>query len=305
MAAKLPWKLVVEWMVEGEGCVREVKRILAYGVTRYQEYMIAELAGIGKSLVLDGKVQSSISDEHWYHEALVHPVLLAHQCPRRVLIVGGGEGATLREVLKHRCVEEVVMVDIDAELVEVARKLLPEWHRGAFDDRRAKLVIGDGRRYIEEHESSFDAVILDVVDPMEGGPAALLYTREFYEAVSRSLRSGGIMVTQATSPTLTPEVYASIAKTLATVFLITRPYISYVRSYNGLWGFVAASLGPDPASMGKDEVAERIEERIEGELRFYDPVTHVWMFSLPKPIRDALERMGRVATDSEPITVPV
>ena len=305
MAAKLPWKLVVEWIVEGEGCVREVKRILAYGVTKYQEYMIAELAGIGKSLVLDGKVQSSISDEHWYHEALVHPVLLAHQCPRRVLIVGGGEGATLREVLKHRCVEEAVMVDIDAELVEVARKLLPEWHRGAFDDPRAKLIIGDGRSYIEEHESSFDAVILDVVDPMEGGPAALLYTREFYEAVSRSLRSGGIMVTQATSPTLTPEVYASIAKTLAAVFPITRPYISYVRSYNGLWGFVAASLGPDPASMEKDEVAKRIEERIEGELRFYDPVTHVWMFSLPKPIRDALDSRGKVATDSEPITVPV
>lgn len=298
------WKYVVEWIVPGEGCLREVEEIEAYGRTRYQEYMVARLAGIGRALIIDGKVQSSLLDEHWYHEALVHPVLLAHPCPRRVLIVGGGEGATAREVLRHRCVEEVVMVDIDEELVETAKRLLADWHRGSFDDPRLRLVIGDGRRYVEQHPSSFDAVILDVVDPMEGGPAALLYTREFYEAVKRSLRGPeGIVVTQATSPTLTPDVYASIYKTLASMFRLVRPYATYVRSYNGLWGFVAASDATDPA-LPAEEVRRRIEERIAGSLRFYDPETHVWLFTLPRPIREALREKGRVATDSNPIAVP-
>jgi spermidine synthase len=299
----LPWKFVAEWVSEGEACVREAKRILVHRRTRFQEFMVAELAGLGMSLVIDGKVQSSLLDEHWYHEALVHPVLLAHPCPRRVLVVGGGEGATAREVLRHRCVERVVMVDIDEELVNVAKELLAEWHRGAFEDGRLELVIGDGRRFVEEHPGEFDAVILDVVDPTEGGPAALLYTREFYEAVKRALRDrNGVVVAQATSPSLTPTVYATIARTMASVFNVVRPYITYVRSYNGLWGFVAASDGPDPARL--EDVDRLLKERVEGELRFYDSETHRWMFSLPKPVREGLSR-GRVATDEEPIVVPV
>jgi spermidine synthase len=128
----LPWKFFVEWISEGEACFRDARRIIAYGRTRYQEYVIAELAGLGKALIIDGKVQSSLLDEHWYHEALVHPVMLAHPCPRSVLVVGGGEGATVREVLRHKCVETVEMVDIDGELVEQAKKLLREWNQGAL-----------------------------------------------------------------------------------------------------------------------------------------------------------------------------
>jgi len=302
---RLPWKLIAEWISEGEACIREARRVLVEGRTRYQEYVIAELAGLGKALVIDGKVQSSLLDEHWYHEALVHPVLLSHPCPRRVLVVGGGEGATIREVLKHRCVESVEMVDIDGELVESAKRLLPEWHRGAFSDPRVRLVIADGRRFVEQRREEYDVVILDVVDPTEGGPASLLYTREFYSSVKEALRGGGIVVTQATSPTLTPNVFASIVKTLGSVFKHVRPYVTYVRSYNGLWGFAAASDALDPGSLGEEEVERLIRERIEGELRFYDPATHRWLFTLPKPLRETLASSGRVATDEEPISVPV
>ncbi len=302
---RLPWKLIAEWISEGEACIREARRVLVEGRTRYQEYVIAELAGLGKALVIDGKVQSSLLDEHWYHEALVHPVLLSHPCPRRVLVVGGGEGATIREVLKHRCVESVEMVDIDGELVESAKRLLPEWHRGAFSDPRVRLIIGDGRRFVEQRREEYDVVILDVVDPTEGGPASLLYTREFYSSVKGALRGGGIVVTQATSPTLTPNVFASIVKTLGSVFKHVRPYVTYVRSYNGLWGFAAASDAHDPGSLGEEEVERLIRDRIGGELRFYDPATHRWLFTLPKPLRETLASSGRVATDEEPISVPV
>ncbi|KSW12623.1 spermidine synthase [Pyrodictium occultum] len=297
--------MVAEWTDEGEACIRSVKKIYAAGSTRFQEYLIAELAGIGKALVLDGKVQSSLFDEHWYHEALVHPTLLSHPCPRRVLVIGGGEGATVREVLRHSCVEHVTMVDIDKELVELAKKHLPEWHQGAFDDERLELVLEDGRKFLSETSERFDAVILDLVDPMEGGPAALLYTLEFYKLVAGVLEPGGIVVTQASSPVLTPRVYATVRNTMASVFRIVRPYVTYVRSYNGLWGFVAASDAVDPAALRAADVDRLIRERIRGTLRFYDGATHEWMFTLPKPIRDSLERYTDVATDSNPVYVPV
>ncbi len=304
---KLPWRFIAEWTDLGEACVREVRRVYLEARTPYQEFVIAELAGIGKSLVIDGKVQSSISDEHWYHEALVHPPLLVHSCPRRVLIIGGGEGATAREVLRHRCVEEAVMVDIDGELIEAARRYLPEWSMGAFEDPRLKLVIDDGLRYVEralESGESFDAIILDLVDPTEGGPAAQLYTFEFYQRLKR-LAPEGIVVTQATSLSHTPHVAAVIRNTLARVFRLTRVYGTYVRAYNGLWGFVAASDVYDPGSLDAREVERRLRERVAGPLRFYDGETHVWMMNLPKPVREILDSVKDHATMERPVFVPV
>ncbi len=308
MAMKLPWKLVVEWISEGEGCFREIVSVLAEKRTRFQEVMVAELSGLGKSLVIDGKVQSSLLDEHWYHEALVHPVMITHPRPRRVLVLGGGEGATIREVLRHRSVEEVVMVDIDRDVIEFAKKHLEEWHQGSFNDKRVRLVIGDGREYITNaarRGEYFDVVILDLVDPTEGGPATKLYTVEFYEKVREVLRGEGIMVTQATSPTLTPRVYAVVKNSIARVFRITTPYVTYVRSYNGLWGFVTGSDKLSPKELSREEVAKRLRERIGTSLRFYDEETHTWMFSLPKPIRELLETIKDYATDENPVYVPV
>jgi spermidine synthase len=305
---RLPWRLVIEWISEGEGCFREVGKIYADARSEFQTVMVAELASLGKSLIIDGKVQSSVSDEHWYHEALVHPVLLAHDNPRRVLILGGGEGATAREVLKHSTVEEVVMVDIDRSVIDFAKKYLEEWHQGAFDDDRLRLVIDDGRAFAEKaarNGEAFDAVILDLVDPTEGGPAVKLYSLEFYSVLKQIVGDKGIIVTQATSPTLTPRVYATIFNTISRVFSIARPYATYVRSYNGLWGFVSGSESIDPARLSPKAVAERIQGRIKGELRFYDEVTHVWMFSLPKPIRSLLSEIKDYATDDNPVFVPV
>ncbi len=308
MAMRLPWKLVVEWISEGEGCFREIVRVLAEKRTRFQEVLVAELSGLGKSLVIDGKIQSSISDEHWYHEALVHPVMIAHPSPRRVLVLGGGEGATIREVLKHRSVERVVMVDVDRDVVEFAKKYLVEWHQGAFSDQRVELVIGDGRKYVAEASKrgeSFDVVILDLVDPTEAGPAARLYTVEFYKLVKELIGDKGVMVTQATSPALTPRVYTVIRNTIARVFRLSIPYVTYVRSYNGLWGFVAGSDTIDPRQLSKEDIEKRIRDRVTQPLRFYDPETHVWLFTLPRPVRELLENIKEYATDNNPVYVPV
>jgi spermidine synthase len=300
-----PWRVFVEWIRPGEACLREVKRVYASIETGVQSIDVLELDGVGKSLVIDGKLQSSLSDEEWYHEALVHPVMLAHPCPRDVLVLGGGEGATAREVLKHRCTRRVVMVDVDAEMIEIARKLLVEWHRGAFTDPRLDVVAAEGRAFLEAvRPESFDAIILDLVDPTESGPAARLYTVEFYRLVYRALRSPGVMVTQATSPSLTPEVFQRIYSAVRHVFGEAVAYVTYVRSYNGLWGFVAAGKKVDFRTLTPAVVEEELAKRVEGELRFYDPTTHVWLFTLPKPVRKLLEEEVKPATDQEPAFLP-
>jgi len=158
---------------------------------------IINTGSFGVCLVLDGKIQSSETDEFIYHEALVHPAMLTHPRPEKVFIAGGGEGATLREVLAHKTVRKAVMVDIDEEVVGLCRRYLPAWHQNSFDDPRAEIHFADARRYLEETDEKFDVIIIDLVDPLEQGPARLLYTREFYGIAKQKLGPGGIMSVQS------------------------------------------------------------------------------------------------------------
>src|SRR5919198_6514773 len=178
---------------------------------------------LARALFLDGQPQSAVADEYVYHEALVHPALISHSAPKRVLIAGGGEGATLREVLRHPGVERAVMVDIDGELVDLCREHLAEMHQGAFDDPRADVVIGDALAYLREHEEPFDAIVIDLTDPSEEGPIGELYSEGFYRLVASRLADDGIMVLQAY--TFGPGRTAwqdKIAATLSQVFPIVR-----------------------------------------------------------------------------------
>ena len=165
--------------------------MLYQGRTRWQNVLIADTYNYDRVLMLDGAIQSAESDESLYHELLVQPAMLAHDEPRDVLIIGGGEGATLREVLSHASVRRAVMVDLDRELVELCREHLFQWHQGAFDDPRSELLTEDGRAYLERDPSLYDVVIIDVVDMLDNGPAQALYTRQFYELLHSRLRPGG------------------------------------------------------------------------------------------------------------------
>ncbi|MCG2864178.1 MAG: polyamine aminopropyltransferase [Vulcanisaeta sp.] len=285
--------------------VRAIRRVLYSGVTKYQRVAVVEFEDLGKALILDGKVQSSLYDEFIYHESLVHPVMITHPNPKKVLILGGGEGATAREVLRHRGVREVVMVDIDEEVIRVVKEYLPEMSQGAFDDPRLRLVIDDGRKFLERVNDKYDVVILDLTDPLEGGPSYLLYTLEFYRIVRDRLSDGGLMVTQATSTYYALRTFATIYKTVASVFPVAKAYHVYVPSFDSTWGFVIGSLGPDPTSLTPDEVNRRISERINGELRFYDGYMHRALFTLPKHVVRVLEDPSiRPATDSNPTFMP-
>jgi spermidine synthase len=273
-------------VVPGERASYEVTRVVVRAQTAFQDVEIAETRSFGRALFLDGAPQSAVADEFVYHEALVHPSLVAHPAPRRALIAGGGEGATLREVLRHPDVERVVMVDIDGELVDLCREHLAEMHQGAFDDPRAEVIIGDALAYLREHDETFDVIVVDLTDPSEDGPIGELYSDGFYRLVASRLAEGGIMVLQAYTfgPGRT-EWQDRIAATLGMVFPVVRRYRAEVPFFKDSWAYLTASHVHDPAAISEEHVDQLLAERRVDGLRFYDGITHRSMFALPKYAR--------------------
>ncbi len=272
------------------------------GKTRYQSVDIIYTKSFGRCLVLDGKLQSAEKDEFIYHEALVHPAMTVHPGPKTVFIAGGGEGATLREVLRHRSVEKAVMVDIDQEAVDICRRFLGSMHEGAFDDERTELHHLDAREYLANSQRKFDVIIVDLTDPTEGGPSYYLYTQEFYQLAKQTLEPEGVLVVQAGCPCWGEStVFAAINNTLRSVFTLVRPYQANIPSFGGLWGFALASQAADALCLSPEEVDSRISARVNGNLRLYDGLTHRGMFSLPLYLRQALSQESTIISNNNPL----
>lgn len=281
--------------------LHSIKEVLYSGQTRFQSAEIIRTGSFGKCLVLDGKIQSSEADEFIYHEALVQPAVITHPRPETVFIAGGGEGATLREVLAHNTVKRAVMVDIDEQVVALCQKFLPDYNRGSFEDRRTELLHVDARDYLAKSEELFDIIIIDLPDPIEEGPAYLLYTQEFYQLVRDRLTENGIISVQAGSASLTELLNLSaVNNTLKSVFPVVCPYQTDIPCFGGPWGFCLASLKLNPVLLSPAEVDKRIAAR-SLDLKFYDGLTHQGLFSLPKYLRDELSAQTRLITDDQPL----
>jgi spermidine synthase len=282
--------------------LHRLEEVLYTGETKYQSAQIVRSSSFGKCLVLDGKIQSSEVDEYIYHEALVQPAMTAHPRPETVFIAGGGEGATLREVLYHGTVKRAVMVDIDEQVIALCKQYLPDHSRGAFEDERAELYHTDARQYLAESGDRFDVIIIDLPDPIEEGPAYLLYTQEFYRVVSDRLTEDGLMAVQAGSASLNELLnLTAVYNTLQSIFPVVVPYATSMPSFGGPWGFCIASRKFDPSRLSPADVDERIAGRALADLKFYDGLTHQGMFSLPRYIRDAAVSQTRVITDNDPL----
>lgn len=282
--------------------LHRLEEVLYTGETKYQSARIVRISNFGKCLVLDDKIQSSEVDEYIYHEALVQPAMITHPSPQTVFIAGGGEGATLREVLYHSTVKRAVMVDIDEQVIALCRKYLPDHSRGAFEDERTELYHTDARKYLAESKDRFDVIIIDLPDPIEEGPAYLLYTQEFYRMVFDRLTEDGLMAVQAGSASLNELLnLTAIYNTLQSIFPIVVTYATHMPSFGGPWGFCIASRKYDPSRLSPAEVDERISRISPVELKFYDGITHQSMFSLPRYVRDALEIQTRIITDDNPL----
>ena len=296
------YKWFLDFLSPHEGHVHGIQTVLYSKQTKYQQMEILVTPNYGRCLILDGKMQSSEYDEYIYHEALVHPALLTHPNPRKVFIVGGGEGATLREVLRHHSVEQAFMADIDQEVVEGCQKYLPEWHQGAFNDPRTRMAYFDARKFLEETNETFDVIIIDISEPVEEGPAYLLYTREFYQVVQSRLGKDGIIALQAGTTSVTSLMcFAAVYQTLKSVFPIVRPYHAAIPSFGLPWGFAVASKSLDPRALSQEAVDRALAERIRGEARYYNGETHVGQFMLAKPIRQQMEKHTRLIEDNHPL----
>jgi spermidine synthase len=261
----------------------KVRKTLFEGRSPYQQIHVVETVDHGRMLLNDGMVMLSERDEFVYHEMIAHVPLAVHPLPKRVLIVGGGDGGTAREVLKHPSIEHVKLVEIDEMVVSASREYLPSLSV-AFDDPRLEVTFDDGVHFVAHTDHTFDVVIVDSTDPV--GPAEPLFDRLFYKNVSRILTPGGIMVTQAESP-----YYDHIIQ--KTMLTNQRPFFNRLHLYlfsnltypGGLWGFGLGSKRFCPVG---DFDAERFE-RAAIVTRYYTPQIHHAAFALPAFVEQNLK----------------
>ncbi len=280
-----------------------VKEYIVNLRTDYQDAEIVDTHYYGRILILDGKIQSAEYDEYIYHEALIHPAMLMHPDPRRVLVIGGGEGATLREVLRYSSVKQAVMIDIDEKVVNLCKEHLPGWHQGSFDDPRTELLHMDARRYLEENDARFDVIISDLPEPVEEGPSRLLYTRQFYELIKERLLEGGLLALQGGDFSLSfLEPHSAVYNTIKQVLPDVRSYRAYVPSFNTDWSFMIASRDGTLSGFDTAKIDPQIAER-GLELHFYDGETHRGMFAVPRDIRRRRDTGSTVIDDGQPLTI--
>lgn len=278
-----------------------VTQVLAHRQTPFQEMHVVESGPYGRALILDGKWQTCTGDEFLYHEPIAHAPCTLHGRPERVLIAGGADGGVLREVLKWQSVTEAVVADIDGDVIAACKELLPEIHQGAFDDPRARIVVGDARELIRSTPGHWDVIIADLTDPIEEGPAYPLFTREFFQLCQAALRSGGVFVNQAgsLSPPLA-DILIRVVHTIDSVFAQTSVVTANVPTYGSAWGLAIASdqpldLRPDPA-----RIDALIGEHVRGPLRMFDGESLLGMLQTPKYLRDRLAVETMIYTVDSP-----
>jgi spermidine synthase len=269
--------------------------------TPYQKMEIVETPTMGKALILDGKVQSATEDEFLYHESLVHPACLSNGAPKTVLILGGGEGATLREALRWKTIERAVMVDIDRQVVEACRDNLPEMHHGSFSDPRAQLVFSDALEFLESSDVKWDIIISDLTEPLEGGPSFKLFTKECFELARKHLAASGSFVLQAgpVGPQYL-KLFARLASTLKTVFQYTLAYSVSVPSYPAPWGFLMGSVTPISPPPNPEETNSLLAEKTIGGFRMLDGQALLGLLHTPLYVRSAINSEKHVFTLQAP-----
>lgn len=265
--------------------------------TPFQSIDVFEAQGWGTVLALGGVTNVTDRDESGYHEMLAHPALLAHPAPKRVLIIGGGDGGTLREVLRHPVVELAVLVDIDGEVIRCARQYFPQCAI-ALDDPRAQVIVGDGLAYVEQAAAAggqFDVILVDSTDPVDA--AVELFTEKFYRHCATLLGDGGILVPQSDSPTFYLDRVAGVYHTLSEIFSNTRLYLGQVTAYpGGVWAYTAASQTIDLATSIEPQGA-RVRQ-LEPDLRYANGPFIAAAFALPTYVQRRLQGLPAAALPS-------
>jgi spermidine synthase len=251
--------------------------------TPFQLLEVYETPELGRIFRLDGFNMTSERDEFFYHENLVHPAAVAHPEPKRALVIGGGDGGSSEELLKHSTLEMVHMAELDPVVIEVAKARFGKVHRGVFDDPRLKVTVGDGLAYLRATEVRYDLVSMDLTDPV--GPSVELYSPATFALVRRAMAPGGALTLHVGSPFSHAARVRSTLANLRQVFAKVTPYFVHIPLYGSIWGFACASETLDPRAISAEHVERVIAERRIGDLQYYNGEVHRALFALPNYIR--------------------
>ena len=288
------WQWYVEQFSETELHHHAVEETYFAGRTAFQDVAVIRSSAFGKMLVLDGDTQSSQADEKIYHECLVHPALAALNERSEILILGGGEGATLREALRRADVRRATMVDIDGDVVELSKRYLPEWSAGAFDDPRARVIVGDALAFLRDDADFYDAVVSDLTEPLADSPSNPLFCDAVFTDIKRRLRPGGVYVLQASTAGFhNMALHAKMARTLRAYYRYVRSFYTHVPAFDNDWAFIACSDELDVAATSSERIDAYVAG-LRGENYFYDAEAHRRIFSLPLYLRRELASAGDV-----------
>ncbi|KZL93743.1 polyamine aminopropyltransferase [Clostridium magnum] len=271
------------WLKEGQiadaAMTYKIKETLVTKKTEFQDLAIVDTYEFGRMLVLDGIIQTTVRDEHVYHEMISHIPLFTHPNPKKVLVVGGGDGGAIREVLKHPSVEKAVLCEIDGDVVTECKKFLPEISC-ALEDPRCEVFIGDGIKYVHEHKNEFDVIIVDSTDPF--GAAEGLFGGSFYKEIYECLTEDGIFIAQTETPFYLPDVVKRVYDDANAVFPVTRLFMAAIPTYpSGFWSFTVGSKKHDPKAVD-------LSNTIDIATKYYTKELHKACFVLPKFVEDII-----------------
>jgi len=274
---------IYEKHTEDYGVSWKINNILHQEKSEYQEITVADSETWGRMLLLDGIVQTTENDEFMYHEMITQVALHSHPGIKNVLVIGGGDGGTLTQIVKHPAVEHIDLVEIDGQVTEICRKYFPGFQPG-FSDPRTNIIIQDGIEYVQKTNKKYDLIIVDSSDPT--GPAVGLFTSSFYASVFQTLNNDGMMVTQSESPIFYADIFTSIYRNICSAFGSAHIYMSTVPTYiSGPWTFTIGSKKHDPRKIISDRPVS------EG-MKYYSPAVHQAAFVLPQYIKTQLIKAG-------------
>lgn len=272
------------WFTEKQtpvfGITAKIRETLVTEKTDFQDLAMIDTEEFGRMLVLDGMVMTTVKDEFVYHEMVAHPALFTHPNPKHVLVVGGGDGGVIREVVKHPGVEKAVLVDIDGKVIEYSKKYLPEI-ACELDNPRVDVQVNDGYMHIIQSKNKYDVIMVDSTEPV--GPAAPLFERGFYQGIYEALKEDGIFVAQTDNPWFKADLIQKVNKDVKEIFPIVRVYGANIPTYpSGLWTFTIGSKTYDPLEVDETKIPEI-------DTKYYTPRLHKAAFVLPKFVEDLIK----------------
>lgn len=264
------------------GITLKIKSIIFHKETPYQRLDILDSFEFGKILTLDGLIMLTERDEYIYHEMISHVPIVTHNGPKQILIIGGGDGGTVREALKHPSLENIELVEIDGDVIDACIKYFPETSKG-LKDPRVKIHIEDGIEFIKRRHNAYDVIIIDSTDPI--GPAKGLFEKNFYKTVSNALKPNGIMVSQSESPFIDTKLWLWIYQNVSSVFPKTYSYLAFIPTYpSGLWSFTLGSKSLDPLKDFRIDYSKQLS----ADTKYYNSEIHKNAFMLPNFIKSHL-----------------